>query len=300
MEVQPAATNLAPAGMVSAVDHLAAHAGVTLLGAGGSAADAAVGASVVLAVTCQHMCGMGGDLMALVAPPGAEPVAINASGRAGSGADPDRLRLEGHTTMPFRADIRSVPVPGCVDGWLALHDRYGRLPLAEVLGPARRYADQGFPASATLVESVKDVAGLPEAADYTAAGPLHPGDLIRRPGAARTLAAIAADGRNGFYGGEFGEGLVRMGHGEYAPADLQTPGATWVPALSVEAWGRQIWTAPPNSQGYLTLASAWIAGALPLPDHPDDGRWAHLLIEASRQAACDRPDVLHDRGSAVI
>jgi len=280
--------------MVSAVDHLAARAGVRLLEAGGSAADAAVGASAVLAVIAQHMCGMGGDLMAVVAAPGADPVALNASGRAGSGADPDRLRRQGHHTMPFSRDIRSVPVPGCVDGWLALHERYGRLRLSEVLEAARGYAEQGFPASATLAASVPDIAGLSEAADFTALGPLRPGAMVARPGVARALADIVDHGRDGFYRGEFGEGLLSLGEGEYAPVDLQTPAAEWVPALAVEAWGRRIWTVPPNSQGYLTLAGAWMAGGLPLPTDPSDTRWAHLLIEASRQAAQDRLDVLYD------
>src|SRR5688572_13044038 len=135
----PFVTRYAPNGMVCAVDHLAAGAGVAMLRAGGSAADAAVAASAVLAVTTQHMCGMGGDLFALVHTGDGPPYALNASGRAGSGADPDRLRAEGNTTMPFLGDIRSVPVPGCVDGWVALHGNFGRLPLAQVLEPARRY-----------------------------------------------------------------------------------------------------------------------------------------------------------------
>jgi gamma-glutamyltranspeptidase/glutathione hydrolase len=287
-------TYLAPAAMVSAVDHLAAQAGVAMLRAGGTAADAAVSASAVLAVISQHMCGMGGDLFAVVAAPGADPVALNASGRAGSGADPDRLRAEGHVTMPFHGDIRSVPVPGCVDGWLVLHERYGRLPLGEVLGPARRYAEEGFVASATLASSVPIIAHLPEAADFTASGPLRAGTLIRRPGVARALADIVARGRDGFYGGEFGDGLLRLGGGEFAPADLQHSTADWVPALMVDAWDRRIWTAPPNSQGYLTLAGAWIASGLPVPHDPSDDRWPHLLIEACRQAGYDRLDVLFD------
>jgi gamma-glutamyltranspeptidase/glutathione hydrolase len=291
---QPAATYLAGAGMVSAVDHLAAHAGVRMLYAGGTAADAAVAASAVLAVTSQHMCGMGGDLIAVVAAPGAAPVALNASGRAGSGADPDRLRAEGHRLMPFRGDIRSVPVPGCVDGWMALHQRFGRLPLAEVLGPARRYAEDGFPASATLAARVPEIAHLPEAGDFTASGPLRPGMLVRRPGVGRALADIVTSGRDGFYGGEFGEDLLKLGAGEFQPVDLEQPAARWVPALAVEAWNHRVWSAPPNSQGYLTLASAWMASGLPLPDDPDDDQWAHLLIEASRQAAHDRLDVLYD------
>jgi gamma-glutamyltranspeptidase/glutathione hydrolase len=123
--------------MVCAVDHLAADAGVAMLRIGGSAADAAIAANAVLAVTCQHMCGLGGDLFALIHDGRGAPTALNASGRAGSGADPDRMRSEGHTVVPAKGDIRSVPIPGCVDGWLALHRRYGRLPLVEVLGPAR-------------------------------------------------------------------------------------------------------------------------------------------------------------------
>src|SRR6478735_11793823 len=128
-------TVYAPTGMVCSVDHLASSAGVAMLRAGGTAADAAVATSAVLAVTTPHMCGMGGDLFALVHDGPGPPAVLNASGRAGSGADPDRLRAEGFTSMPFKDDIRSVTVPGCVDGWLALHERAGRLPLADVLAP---------------------------------------------------------------------------------------------------------------------------------------------------------------------
>src|SRR5687768_7487033 len=106
-------TRYAPQGMVCSIDHLASSAGVALLRRGGSAADAAVGASAVLAVTAPDQCGMGGDLLALVHSGGqSTPSALNASGRAGSGADPDRLRAEGHRTMPFHGDLRSAPVRG--------------------------------------------------------------------------------------------------------------------------------------------------------------------------------------------
>src|SRR5436309_6332401 len=111
MKSAPFASRFATNGMVCAVDHLAAEAGVAMLRAGGSAADAAVATSAVLAVTTQHLCGMGGDLFALVHVPGdTEPAVVNASGRAGSGADPDRLRAEGHRHMPFLGDVRSAPV----------------------------------------------------------------------------------------------------------------------------------------------------------------------------------------------
>ena len=294
----PFVTTYAPRGMVCAVDHLAASAGVEVLRHGGSAADAAVATSAVLAVTTQHMCGMGGDLFALVHGPGDNdngPAALVASGRAGSGADPDRLRAEGRTEMPFRGDIRAVPVPGCVDGWLALHAHHGRLPLADVLAPARAYAADGFPASLTLVAAADQV----HEDDYHG---IRPGRLVRRPGVARALDDIVAHGRAGFYEGEFGEGLLALGAGEYTPDDLARSQAEWVDPLQLEAWGKRLWTVPPPSQGYLTLAGAWIAAGLPLPDDPDDPRWAHLLVEAARQAAHDRVDVLHEHadGRALL
>ena len=115
--------------MVCSVDHLASEAGVALLRAGGSAADAAIAASAVLAVTTQHMCGMGGDLFALVHDRTGAPAALVAAGRAGAGADAAALRAEGHRAIPPHGDVRAATVPGCVDGWLALHKRYGRAPL---------------------------------------------------------------------------------------------------------------------------------------------------------------------------
>jgi gamma-glutamyltranspeptidase/glutathione hydrolase len=299
----PFSTRFAPRGMVCAVDHLAAEAGVAMLRAGGSAADAAVAASAVLAVTTQHMCGMGGDLFALVHEPGHQaPTCLNASGRAGSGADPDALRHEGQQVMPFRDDIRSVPVPGCVDGWVALHQRHGRLALDDVLAPATAYAADGFPASPTLARSVALVHHLASAADYSTGRRIQPGTMIRRPGVARTLEAVAANGRDGFYGGEFGEGLLALGGGEYQAADLDQSQADWVDPISLDAWGRTIWTVPPNSQGYLTLAGAWIAEACGLPQDPDEPAWAHLTIEAARQAGYDRLDVLSEAsdGAALL
>jgi gamma-glutamyltranspeptidase/glutathione hydrolase len=292
-------TALAPEGMVCAVDHLAAGAGVAMLRDGGSAADAAVATSAVLAVTTQHLCGLGGDLLAVVSAPGAAPLALNASGRAGSGADAARLRGEGFAAMPFRGDVRSVTVPGCVDGWIALHERFGRLPLSHVLAAARRYAADGFPVTASLADAVIDVAHLRDAADYTGRGPLRAGTRVSRPGVARALTDIGDGGREAFYEGEFGAGLLELGKGEYTREDLARPTADWVPALGADAWGHRIWTVPPNSQGYLTLAGAWIAAGLDLPANPDDPRWAHLLIETARQAGHDRPDVLHEHADGA-
>jgi gamma-glutamyltranspeptidase / glutathione hydrolase len=282
--------------MVTTVDGLASNAGMALLRAGGSAADAAIAANAVLAVTTQQMSGMGGDLFALVHSGTGAPVALNASGRAGSGADPERLRASGATQMPFRGDIRSVTVPGCVDGWCALHDRFGRLPLADVLAPAVEYARDGFPASPLLAGAVPRIAGLPGAEDYDPG--IATGDRVVRRGLAEALESIGVSGRSAWYEGAFGAGLLALGDGEYAPDDLRASHADWVEPIAITAWGHEIWTVPPNSQGYVTLVAAWIAAHLDLPKDPEDPQWAHLLIEAAKQAGHDRVAVLHEQADA--
>jgi gamma-glutamyltranspeptidase/glutathione hydrolase len=276
----PVETRYARSAMVSCADHVATGAGVTMLRAGGSAADAALAAGAVLAVTWPQHCGPGGDLFALVYVPGEdEPAVLNASGRAGSGADPERLREAGEAGMPPHGDVRSVTVPGCVDGWVALHERFGRLALADVLEPARRLAADGFAAGPRLAGAA---AALPAEHELRAVEG-RPGTVVRRPGIARALEAIARDGRDGFYA---------LGGGEFGADDLARPGADWVAALGLRVWGRQGWTVPPNSQGYLTLASAWIAEGLELYE-PGDARWAHGLIEAAAAARSDRDRLLH-------
>ncbi|MGH2858664.1 MAG: gamma-glutamyltransferase, partial [Solirubrobacteraceae bacterium] len=293
----PVPVRVASNGMVCAIDHLASGAGIEMLRRGGSAADAAIAAGAVLAVTSQDACGLGGDLWATVCDPEGEvPVVLNASGRAGCGADPERLRARGLSQMPD-GEPAVVTVPGCVDGWLALHERFGRVALAEVLEPARRYAEQGFPASPELALAVASLNGVAGAGDYLIDGGIRPGTIVRRPGVARALTAIAASGRDGFYGGEFGRGLLDLCAGELAQADLERSQADWVHAVGADAFGHRLWTAPPNSQGYLTLAGAWIADGLELPA-PDEPGWSHLLIEAARQAGHDRLEVLHEHADA--
>lgn len=280
--------------MVCSVDHLASSAGVAVLRAGGNAVDAAVATSAVLAVTTQHMCGMGGDLFALVHRAGDAPLALCAAGRAGSGASSAALRADGHTSVPLVGDVRAATVPGCVDGWVALHERGARLELAALLAPAVALARNGFPASPILARAIPAVAHLDGADDYRREGGVRTGDLIRRPDVATILEAIGVGGREAFYGGSFGRGLVAVGDGLFTPDDLAVSQADWVEPLGLRAWGHQLWTVPPPSQGYLALAGACIAEGLPLPGSSEDPVWAHLLVEAARWAGHDRPSVLFD------
>jgi gamma-glutamyltranspeptidase/glutathione hydrolase len=288
--------------MVCSVDHLASSAGVAAMQAGGNAVDAAIATSAVLAVTTQHMCGMGGDLFALVQRTGEAPLALCAAGQAGSGASAAALRAEGHATVPMVGDVRAATVPGCVDGWVALHERGARLDLAALLAPAVALARDGFPASPLLARAIPAIADLPGADDYRHPDGVRAGDRIRRPSVAAILEAIGDGGRDAFYGGPFGSGLISVGAGLFTTADLAASQAKWVEPLGLRAWGNQLWTVPPPSQGYLSLASAWIAEGLPLPDTPDDPAWAHLLVEAARWAGHDRPGVLFDGadGAALL
>ncbi|MBV9197764.1 MAG: gamma-glutamyltransferase [Solirubrobacterales bacterium] len=301
-------TRYATRALVCTVDALAAQAGLEALRAGGTAADAAIAACAVLAVTQQHQCGLGGDLLCLVHIDGeGRPSALNASGRAGSGADPERLRAAGHRRIPAVGDPACAPVPGCVDGWLALHERFGRLPFATLLERARHAAAEGFAASPGLAAASQALAEVPAAEqvtgaeDFTGAGALRAGQLVRRPGVARVLEALAAGGRDAVYGGEFGRAVLAVGAGEYVESDLARSQAEWVAALGIEAFGGRLWSLPPNSQGYLTLASAAVASELELPA-PGEPLWAHLLIETSRAAAADRDAVWHEGsdGEALI
>ncbi|HAP78106.1 MAG TPA: gamma-glutamyltranspeptidase, partial [Acidimicrobiaceae bacterium] len=290
--------------MVASADQLATQAGLAAFALGGNAVDAAIATNAAIAVVGPHLCGMGGDLFALVATPDGQVHCLNSSGRAGSGASAEVLRAEGHRTMPFRHDIRTVTVPGCVDGWVALHQRFGTLPLATLLSPAVSLAEHGFPASPLLVGSASQLDAAAQQQLHELSGQARrPGARVRRPGVARALRAVAEGGRDAFYRGEFGNGLLSLGNGWFTEADLANPAPTWVEPLRIRAWGHELWTVPPNSQGYLTLGAAALASEhIELPTDPDDERWAHLLVEAATAAGFDRPQVLHEHadGMALI
>ncbi|GAA2171791.1 MULTISPECIES: gamma-glutamyltransferase family protein [Glycomyces] len=279
-------------GVVCSVDPHVSGIGREVLANGGNAVDAAIAAGAALTVVAPHLCGLGGDLFALVHVPGeAEPAYLNASGRAGSGADPEGLRAEGHQAMPFRNDVRSTTVPGCVDGWFALHERYGTRPMDELLAPAIALASGGWPATAMLAKAGNTVAGVAGAEDLVG---LEAGSTVRRERTAGALRAAAEGGRDGFYLGDFGQGLVELGKGLFSEADLAASQADWEAPLSVEAFGHRVWSAAPNSQGYLLLLALSIADRLELPVDAGNPLWAHYLVEASRQAGYDRPERLFE------
>lgn len=273
--------------------HLAGDAGLEIMEAGGNAVDAAIAVNAVIGVVRPTDCGIGGDLFALVHQPGDDaPAVLNASGRAGSGATPAALLAEGYQEMPLRHRA-TVTVPGCVDGWIALLDRFGTRPLGDVLSPAIRLAEEGFPVSPEMELNLAAIAELvsdqPSAAELYPGGTIPPaGAILTRPALASTLRAVAEEGRTAFYGGRVAQAIEESTGGMVTGADLAANRPDWVDAARLDVLGETAWTIPPNSQGYITLSALAIFERLGAPARFDDPDFHHLLIEAYRAAVWDR------------
>lgn len=291
-------------GIVVSPHFLASRAGIEILENGGNAVDAAVCVNAVLSVVLPDTCGPGGDLFALIHSPGqTTPTALNASGRAGSGVSADDMRDAGLGAIPPRSHL-SITVPGCVDGWEALIDRHGTLPLASSLAPAISLARSGFPVSVELAGSLVGLRDLIMGQDsiesfYTNGEPAIAATTITRPRFADTLEEVAEGGRTSFYEGTVGLEITRATEGAITPDDLALTQAEWIDALPKQIFGRTAWTIPPNSQGYLTLAALRIFEMLDPPDDPNDPEYQHLLIEAYRSVAWEREDTVVDPDHAL-
>lgn len=256
---------------------------------GGNAVDAAIAANAVQGVVAPETCGIGGDLFALVHANGMEvPAALNASGRAGSGANTGELRSAGHSTIP-PFDAASITVPGCVDGWESLSSRFGTMPLADLLRPAIEHAENGFPPSDELTRAFTRRAEqiAPYAPEFYGNG------LITRDALASTLQRITEGGRSAFYEGPTAQAIMRAVPSIHTD-DLRRIQADWVEPISADVFERTGWTIPPNSQGYLTLASSWVFEEADPPTDPEDPSYVHLQIEAFRSVAWERDDVVAD------
>ncbi len=204
-------------------------------------------------------------------------------------------RARALTTMPLRGDIRSVQVPGAVDGWLALHERYGRLSLGEVLAPAIELAEDGFPASIMLALASHLVHALPGAGELCPDGPLAIGQTVRVPGHRPHAARHRPGGTRRLLRRRVRPRPARAGCRPLRARRLRDQrGRCGARPCRHTAWGHGLWTVPPPSQGYLTLAGAAVAEAAGLGADPDDPQWAHLLVETWRAVGHDRPAVLFD------
>lgn len=291
-------------GDIAVTSHdLSTQAAAEVFALGGNAVDAAIAANAVLGVCEPQTCGVGGDLFALIYVPGeVAPRALNASGRAGAGALADEL-FDGLSSIPWDHPVTAT-VPGCVDGWVALADELGSMPLSEVLAPAMRIAANGFPMSTELAESLgRRPAAFRDQASahpFYASGEPQRGTRVARHDLQETLRAIGNGGRAAFYEGTPGRAISRSTGGIITAEDLRRNQADWIDPIALNVFGRTAWTIPPNSQGYLTLAASWIFQQLEPPQDPEDPLYFHYLIEAYRSVAHERDHLLADPDHAEV
>lgn len=291
----------APRGMVCTSQPLAAEAGLEILEAGGSAADAAVAAAAVLNVVNPHSTGIGGDAFALWWGPGdSEPAGLAGAGPAPAGLTVDALHAAGYDTMP-NTGAWPITVPGSVSLWSALLERHGRLSPTRVLGRAVDLARDGFPISAGVARYfAQDGRRLsPEARRclMPAGRPPDPGDTLANPALGDSLAAIAERGPAAFYEGEIARRIaevVRDAGGPLGQEDLASfGGATWVRPLSVRHRGVDLYELPPPGQGLVALQALALYAGL---DAADD----HALIECVKLAFADASAYLADPDHEMV
>lgn len=285
-------------GAVCTGQPLAAQAGLEILKKGGNAIDAAIATAACLTVVEPTANGIGSDAFALVWVNG-ELHGLNASGRAPKNISIDKLKELGHEEMPRFGPI-PVTVPGAPSAWAALSQRFGRLPLTEVLQPAIYYAENGYPLSPTLgrawaagynrYSSLEDPVFQPWL-DTFAPGGNAPGigEMWRSPGHAATLRSIAETNAESFYRGELAEKIAAFmaEHGGFLTAeDLAAHQADWVTPVGVNYRGYDIWEIPPNGQGMIALMALNILKGWDFRDMDSVERY-HKQIEALKLAFAD-------------
>jgi gamma-glutamyltranspeptidase len=274
-----------------ATPHTAAtDAGVAAFERGGSAVDAALAAATTLAVAYPHMCGVGGDLFALVQQGMAAPITIASSGRSPAGADPTALARM--PAMPIRGPV-PITVPGAVAGWAALHRSGARLPWGDAFTTAIGLATDGVEVSGSLAGELaepgapfRDDPGL-GAIFFPTGEPATVGSVVRQPALARTLELLATEGPDALYRGPVGRayaaGLAEAGS-PLTVEDLATHEATLVEPLRLRFRDLEVRVAPPNSQGFVLLQILALLERLGLEpdlDGPDVAKIARVIDGAN-------------------
>ena len=296
-------------GIVATEHPLASQAGAMVLAGGGHAVDAAVAANAVMGVVAPMMCGVGGDLFAIVWEASGTLHGVNASGWSASGLTPAFLRDSGFDEMPQRG-AHSVTVPGAVAGWALLLERFGHMKLPRILAAAIAHAEDGFPVSEITASEWGNRADFlreePDAVRTFLPGGRAPvlGQIFRNPRLAWTYRQIAQDGRDGFYRGEVSRRLLtcmeRHG-GTMTAADLDELRAEWVDPLSTTYRDSEVFELPPNGAGITALMMLNILESFPIGEYGHNSvESLHALIEAKKLAYADmQRHVADPRSSAV-
>jgi len=294
-------------GMAATSHPLASAVAVDVLKRGGSAVDAAIAANALLALVEPHACGIGGDLFAVVWDPATRRLyGYNGSGRSPRDQDYTSLvaALGGASQLPVYGPL-TVTVPGAVDGWYALHERFGVLPMPALLEPSIRYAREGI--AVTEIDAWAwadglaevDKAGLPAQAlenlhrTYRVDGAApRAGSIFRNPDLAASYEALASQGRDGFYRGALAQRLARylaQAGSRLTAEDLAAHRGEWVDPVSVRYRGYDVHELPPNGQGIAALEMLNILEGFDLARMGrDSADFWHVLIESKKLAYEDR------------
>lgn len=277
---------------------LATQIAIDILKQGGSAVDAAIAANAALGLMEPVSNGIGGDLFAIVWDANTQKLyGLNASGRSPQTLTRDEFAQRKLNKIPMYG-VLPISVPGCVDGWAELHNKFGRLSMEKVLAPAIAYAREGVPVPEVIAyywaNGVKTFRNQPGFADTFMPNGRAPaqGDVFKNPGLADTLETIGNGGRDAFYRGPVAQKIaafVQQHGGFLTVQDLAAHHSEWVQPVSVDYRGLTLWELPPNGQGIAALQMLNILEGYDLrsfgfgsSDH------VHAFIEAKKLAFEDR------------
>jgi gamma-glutamyltranspeptidase/glutathione hydrolase len=286
-------------GIAATSQALASQTAASILARGGSAVDAAIAANAVLGVVEPMMDGPGGDLFALYWDAHTRQyVGLNSSGAAPHGLTPAFLASKGVKEMPSEG-IQSVTVPGAVDGWAKMHQRFGKLPWKDLFADAIYYAEKGYPVTEAIQEqwavadNVKKLRSNAESTRVFLPGGKPPaiGEIFRNPDLGKTYRLIAEQGRDGYYKGAIAEAILKTSQhlgGTMTAEDLAAFSPEWVTPISTDYRGWRVYELPPNGQGMAALEMLNIMGTSPPSAFgPFSAPEMHKRIESMKLAYSD-------------
>jgi gamma-glutamyltranspeptidase/glutathione hydrolase len=289
---------IAENGMVATSHPLATQIGIDILKQGGNAIDAAIAANAAIGLMEPTANGIGGDLFAIVWVEKEKKLyGLNASGRSPQNLTLDYFKDNKFEKIPAYGPL-PVSVPGCIDGWFELHDRFGKMNMKNVLNPAINYAENGFPVTELVSyymniasKNFNNYANFKETYHVNGRTP-EKGQLFKNPDLANTLKIIAKQGRKGFYEGEIAKTISQFvidQGGFLSYGDLKNHESDWIEPVSTNYRGYDVWELPPNSQG---IAALQILNLLEGFDIRSMGfgsaEYIHHFVEAKKIAYADR------------
>jgi gamma-glutamyltranspeptidase / glutathione hydrolase len=295
---------IAQHGMAATSQPLATQVALDILKAGGNAIDAAIAANAMLGLVEPTGNGLGGDLFAIIWDANSEKLwGLNASGRSPKSLTLDYFLENGYKSIPSLGPL-PVSVPGCVDGWFEMHNKFGSMSMEKILAPSIKYAREGFPVSELIayymglsVNALQKYPGFKET--YMPDGKIPAkGEIFRNPALANTLELIAKKGRDEFYKGSIAKTIdkyMKEQGGFLSYEDMAAHTSEWIEPLSANYRGYDVWELPPNGQG---IAALQILNILELYDIKAMGfgsaEYLHLFTEAKKLAYEDRAKFYSD------